>query len=125
MPRGAETVWRYADGPAAGGPAITRHTLGSGRAWYVFTRLSSADLDQVLALACHDARIRDRDDIPRDVEVVHRDGEHGSYLFALNHTGGEAKVPLEHPGTELLTGERAVGRLCVPAGGVRVLRLDS
>ncbi|MFG2264222.1 hypothetical protein [Streptomyces sp. NPDC048720] len=28
------------------------------------------------------------------------------------------------PGTELLTGERAAGRLPVPAGAVRVVRLD-
>ncbi|QMU70650.1 beta-galactosidase [Streptacidiphilus sp. P02-A3a] len=123
VPRGAETVWHYAEGPAAGGPAITRHRLGAGSAWYVSTRLAPADLDQVLARACRDAGIRDRDQLPRDVEVVHREGERDSYLFAVNHTAAEARVPLERPGTELLTGEPAAGQLRVPAGGVRVVRL--
>lgn len=37
VPRGAETMWTYADGPAAGHPAVTRHRLGAGTAWYVST----------------------------------------------------------------------------------------
>ena len=125
VPRGAEPVWHYVDGPAAGCPAITRHVLGKGRAWYVSTRLGPTDLAPVLALACQDAGLQDRDELPHDVEVVLRDGEQGSYLFAINHTGAEAKVPLPGPGTELLTGERTVGRLCVAPGGVAVVRLDS
>ncbi|MBQ1088872.1 beta-galactosidase [Streptomyces sp. B93] len=124
VPRGAETVWTYADGLTAGRPAVTRHRLGDGTAWYVSTRLGTEGLDAVLALAGQDARIAPRAGVPRDVEVVRRTGERGSYLFALNHTATDAKVPLDGPGTELLTGERAAGRLAVPAGAVRVVRLD-
>ncbi|MEE1941567.1 beta-galactosidase [Streptomyces sp. TRM 70361] len=124
VPRGAEPVWSYADGPAAGGPAVTRHRLGRGTAWYVSTRLGADGLDAVLAAACADAGIAPREEIPRDVEVVRRSGESGSYLFALNHTGADAKVPLETAGTELLAGGRVAGHLEVPAGGVRVVRLD-
>jgi beta-galactosidase len=122
--RGAETVWSYADGPAAGGPAVTRHRLGGGTAWYVSTRLGADGLDAVLAAASADAGIAPRDGLPRDVEVVRRSGESGTYLFALNHTGADAEVPLEGSGTELLGGTRVAGRLAVPAGGVRVVRLD-
>ncbi|MDG9706309.1 beta-galactosidase [Streptomyces sp. DH37] len=122
--RGAETVWSYADGPAAGGPAVTRHRLGAGTAWYVSTRLGADGLDAVLAAASADAGIAPRDELPRDVEVVRRSGESGTYLFALNHTSADAKVPLEGAGTELLGGTRVAGRLAVPAGGVRVVRLE-
>ncbi|WP_309052638.1 beta-galactosidase [Streptomyces sp.] len=124
VPRGAETVWTYADGPAAGYPAVTRHRLGEGTAWYVSTRLDTGGLDAVLARAAEDARVPARPGLPRDVEVVRRTGESGSYLFAINHTGTDAKVPLDTPGTELLTGETAAGRIEVPAGAVRVVRLD-
>lgn len=126
VPHGAETVWTYADGLTAGRPAVTRHRLGEGTAWYVSTRLDTHGLDEVLARAAADARIAPRADLPRDVEVVRRAGEPGSpaFLFAINHTAIDAKVPLETPGTELLTGERAAGRLVVPAGAVRVVRLD-
>ncbi|MGW7258811.1 beta-galactosidase [Streptomyces sp. NPDC054834] len=126
VPRGAETVWTYADGLTAGRPAVTRHRLGQGTAWYVSTRLDTHGLDEVLARAAADARITPRADLPRDVEVVRRTDESGTrtFLFAINHTATDAKVPLDTPGTELLTGERAAGRLAVPAGSVRVVRLD-
>jgi beta-galactosidase len=124
VPRGAETVWTYGDGLTAGHPAVTRHRLGEGTAWYVSTRLGVDGLDALLGWAIEDARLAPRADLPRDVEVVRRTGESGTYLFAVNHTGSDTKVPLETPGTELLTGEHAAGRLAVPAGAVRVVRLD-
>ncbi|MER5427682.1 beta-galactosidase [Streptomyces sp. NPDC002588] len=124
VPHGAETVWTYADGLTAGHPAVTRHRLGEGTAWYVSTRLGHEGLDALLGWAAEDARLAPRADLPHDVEVVRRSGESGSYLFAINHTATDAKVPLDTSGTELLTGERAAGRLAVPAGAVRVVRLD-
>ena len=123
VPRGAETVLTYADGLAAGLPAVTRHRLGEGTAWYVSTRLGADGLDALLGRAGEDARLAPRADLPRDVEVVRRTGASGPYLFAVNHTGSDVKVPLEAAGTELLTGEPAAGRLAVPAGAVRVVRL--
>ncbi len=54
---------------------------------------------------------------------MRRSGASGTRLCAVNHTGSEVKVPLEAPGTELLTGEAVAGRLAVPAGAVRVVRL--
>ncbi|WP_328336395.1 beta-galactosidase [Streptomyces violaceus] len=124
VPRGAETVWTYGDGLTAGHPAVTRYRLGEGTAWYVSTRLGVDGLDALLGWAIEDARLAPRADLPRDVEVVRRTGESGTYLFAVNHSGSDTKVPLATPGTELLTGERAAGRLAVPAGAVRVVRLD-
>ncbi|MFJ4946887.1 beta-galactosidase [Streptomyces sp. NPDC088760] len=124
VPRGAETVWTYTDGLTAGRPAVTRHRLGRGTAWYVSTRLDAQGLDALVGWAADDAVLAPRADLPRDVEVVRRGGESGTYLFVINHTAGDTKVPLDTPGTELLTGERAVGRLAVPAGAVRVVRLD-
>ncbi|WCN05322.1 beta-galactosidase [Streptomyces sp. M92] len=124
VPRGADPVWTYTDGLAAGRPAVTRHRLGEGTAWYVSTRLGADGLDTVLGGAAQDAGLAPRTGLPRDVEVVRRTGESGTYLFAVNHTASDAKVPLDAHGTELLTGERAAGRLAVPAGAVRVVRLD-
>ncbi|HET6857350.1 MAG TPA: beta-galactosidase [Streptomyces sp.] len=125
VPRGAETVWSYADGPAAGGPAVTRHRLGRGAAWYVSTRLDPVALDTILDAACEDAGIAPRTELPCDVEVVRRSGDGGTYLFAVNHTAHPAKVPLDGTGTELLSGERAGGQLDVPASSVRVVQLDA
>ncbi|MEW2560249.1 beta-galactosidase [Streptomyces griseorubiginosus] len=124
VPRGAETVWTYADGLAAGHPAVTRHRHGRGAAWYVSTRLTARGLDALLGRAAEDAGLPSRADLPHDVEVVRREGASGSFVFVVNHTATEAKVPLDGAGTELLTGERTAGRLAVPAGAVRVVHLD-
>ncbi|WP_062211076.1 beta-galactosidase [Streptomyces sp. NBRC 109706] len=121
---GAEPAWRYADGPAAGGPAVTRHQLGEGTAWYVSAHLGRDDLDAVLAAASADAGLPEHDPLPRDLEVVRRRGERGDYLFAINHADAEAALELTAPGEELLTGERVTGKLAVPAGEVRVVRVD-
>lgn len=124
VPRGAETVWTYADGLTAGHPAVTRHRLGGGTAWYVSTRLDAEGLDALLGRAVEDTPLAPRADLPRDVEVVRRTGESGTFLFAINHTATDAEVLLGTAGTELLTGGRAADRLAVPAGAVRVVRLD-
>ncbi|MGW3729712.1 beta-galactosidase, partial [Streptomyces sp. NPDC000851] len=81
VPRGAETVWTYVDGLTADRPAVTRHRLGEGTAWYVSTRLGTDGLDAVLGRAAEDARIAPRTDLPHDVEVVRRTGESGTFLF--------------------------------------------
>ncbi|MFF8386342.1 beta-galactosidase [Streptomyces kanasensis] len=122
--RGARTVWEYADGPAAGRPAVTRHRLGDGTAWYVSTRLDADGLGAVLDLAAADAGVVPRTALARDVEVVRRSGDSGRFVFVVNHTQAAADVPLEAPGTELLGGARVDAALTVPAGAVRVVRLD-
>ena len=118
LPEGAATVAAYTDGPAAGGPAVTRNAHGAGHAWYVSTRLRGEDLDRVLDGALADAGV-----VPREgtegVEVVRRVGADAAYLVAINHTAADAVIA--EAGTELATGED-VDALVVPAGGVRVLR---
>ena len=52
---GAKPVAWYADGPAAGGPAVTRHDLGDGRAWYVSASTDATTTAAVLAAACESA----------------------------------------------------------------------
>jgi beta-galactosidase len=118
---GAEAVLRYADGPAAGAPAITRHSLGSGQAWYISTRLTADLLGQVLTEACAGAGVAFR---PGDgVEVVLRRDEQHTFVTVINHGDHEAELPVS--GLELLTGARCAASLRVPAGEVRVVRQDS
>jgi len=116
--RGAETVLSYVDGPAAGGPAVTRHGYGGGAAWYVSTRLHSEHLDAVLRRAYPDAGLTPRTDVPEGVELIRREG----YLVAINHLDVAVGVPVK--GLELFTGETCTGRLTVPAGEVRVVRVS-
>ncbi len=122
---GAEPVWTYADEPAAGRVHITRHRLGAGTAWNVRSRLAAAGLDAVRVRAAADAGIAPREQLPRDVEVVWRGGEDGTFAFVINHSGAVARVPLIRQGTELATVERADDPFAVPVGAVREVCLDN
>ena len=116
---GAEPVLTYVDGPAAGGPAVTRHRLGRGTAWYVST--DPSDLDAVLRRAYADAGVVPADGLPDGVELVRRSGvgDGESYVVVINHTGSDAEVAVA--GRELLTDAPCGPSLLVPAGEVRVV----
>jgi beta-galactosidase len=116
---GASVVGTFEDGPAAGQPAITRHSLGSGHGWYLSTRLDVTGLAPVLAAAYADAGITPPE-LPDGVEVVRRHDDTATYTIAINHLDEPVAVPVE--GTELLTGERITGAVKVGAGDVRVVR---
>ncbi|MFB2585182.1 beta-galactosidase [Herbiconiux liukaitaii] len=120
----AETLASYLDGPLPGTPAITRNSLGDGTAWYLATSLDAASLAQTLGTAATAAGVAtDPASAAAGLEIVLRRGERGSYLFAINH--GLADAGLTASGTELIEGREVDGTLTVPAGGVRVVRLDS
>jgi beta-galactosidase len=119
-PAGAEVVASYAEGPCAGSPAVTRHDVGDGVAWYVGTELPDAGLADLGARILSEAGVEPTvRGLPTGVEAVRRVASDGSYLFVVNHSGDDATVPVR--GTDLLTGS-ASGRHVVPAGDVAVIR---
>ncbi len=118
---GADVVATYLDGPAAGGPAITRHAVGAGTAWYVSTALDVDALAPVLAAVYADAGITPPG-LPEDVEVVTRHGADADYVVAVNHSDDDAKVPVAE-GVELRSGTPVAGTLDLPAGAVAVVRV--
>jgi beta-galactosidase len=117
-PAGAEVVASYADGPVAGAPALTRH----GTAWYLTTRLTDADLTDLLAdVAAGAGAARTLPGAPAGLDAVrrvHPDGR--SYLFLLNAADQPAEV--DAAGVDLLTGASWPGPTPVDARGVVVLR---
>ncbi|HEY0168049.1 MAG TPA: beta-galactosidase [Jatrophihabitans sp.] len=119
---GAEQLAGYAEGPVAGSPAITRHSVGAGQAWYLGTTLSDDHLGDLLSEILAQAGVRALlPGLPPGVEVVVRRAATGArFTFVLNHTGEPVSVELD--GTELVTGEEASRALLVPAGAVRVVR---
>jgi beta-galactosidase len=114
----ADVVARYAGGPLAGMPAITRRTHGAGAAWYV--SFLPKDAEPLLAPVFEESRITVR---PFDgVEAVLRTGEDTAYLFLLNHNRVPATVALDYPGTDLITGRPAEGAVDLPPYGVAVVQ---
>ncbi|MET7613648.1 beta-galactosidase trimerization domain-containing protein, partial [Streptomyces seoulensis] len=105
-------------GPAAGGPAVTRHPYGRGSARYVATRPSARTLRELTRALAEEAGVRPV--AAEGVEAVRRTGPQGSYLFLVNHTDDDVTVPVR--GTGLLDAEVTASGALVPAGGVVVVR---
>lgn len=117
----ADVLATYVDGPAAGGPALTRRgSDGGGAAWYVSTRLDPSSLDALLGDVLDAGGVAPVVGTQPGVEVVRRVRDDAAWLFAINHTDAEAE--LEAAGTDLVTGTEHSSPVRVPARGVVVLR---
>lgn len=117
----AETRSTFLDGPDAGSAAITRNAYGNGRAWYVGTRLDSRGLSALVGEVLGDAHTVARTESSRDVEVVRRVGETGTFLFVINHEA-DADATVAARGVELLSSQQVDDKLVVPASGVAVVK---
>jgi beta-galactosidase len=117
---GAEVLARFAGGHLAGAPAITRHRVGDGAAWYLGAVVSddalAAVLDDALDAAGVTGVVPGRA-LPDDVEAVQR----GDALFLLNH--GESTRQLALPGRrrDLLSDADADGQVTLAGGTAMVL----
>jgi beta-galactosidase len=125
---GTHVLASFADGPAAGSPAVTRRAVGGtgGEAWYVATRLDAAGADRVVAaLLAGTAAAPALAGLPPGVEAVRRRAADGtSYLFVLDHPG--TGLTLDVRGVDLVTGAASGpdGTLAVAPGAVAVVRED-
>ncbi|MFE9691080.1 beta-galactosidase [Micromonospora sp. NPDC005806] len=117
---GAEVLASYADGPLPGVPALTRHPVGAGVAWYLGTRLDDPASDRLVARLLAESGVRPPVAAPTGVEVVRRRAADRSWLFVINHTDADARLAVT--GAELLGGGWSDGELVVPAGEVAVVR---
>ncbi len=112
--RGAEPRQRFLEGPDAGHPAVTRHALGAGAAFYVATRLDRVGLRPLLEAVLAETGSAGDPGVPAAVEAVRRRRGGERYLFLLNH--GARGRPARGSGRDLLDGSvhdgevRAAGR---------------
>ncbi len=117
---GAEAIASYADGPLAGGPAITRHAAGSGVAWYLGTRLADDDLAVFVDRIVAEAGVHPvLPELPAGVEATRRRSGPTTFVTVINHTDDDVSLPVA--GTELLS-LRMGDHHTVRAGDVAVIR---
>ena len=116
-----EVLATFADGPSAGGAAVTRRPWGAGAAWYVATRLDEPSFAGLMSQVYDAAGIRPGPG-GDGVEVMVRHGDDASWTFVINHTQDSASVLVA--GHEVLTDSSVESELVVPAGAVRVVRTE-
>jgi beta-galactosidase len=118
--RGAKTLAAHTDGPVPGSPALTRHEVGNGAAWYVATSLDPAALGRLVADVVAAAGVAPAARVPAGVEVVRRQGDGRSFLFVLNHTADDVEVTAD--GFDLRHNRPVDGSAHVKSGDALVIR---
>jgi len=116
----ATVLDRYASGPLTGRPAVTRHDVGAGTAWYLSTLPDDASLDAVLGDVLDAAGVLPvLPGLPVGVEAVRRRSPDSSWLFLANDTADSHEIDIA--GHDLVT-DRDVDRLHLAPGEVAVVR---
>ena len=120
-PDGVEVVARF-DGRGggvdlAGRPALTRHRVGPGGAWYSATDLDAPSRAALLrVLAAHARVFPVLAGLPDGVEA----GRRGPFLFLLNHGDTAAEIA-GIVGTDLVSGNECTGHVVIaPRSGMVV-----
>lgn len=117
---GADVLARFGAGHLEGAPAITRHRVGDGTAWYLGAVVSDDALAAVLddALDAADVvGVLPGRALPEGVEAVQR----GEALFLLNHGEQERRITLPGPRRDLLSDADVEGQLTLASGAAMVL----
>ncbi|GLL08227.1 beta-galactosidase [Dactylosporangium matsuzakiense] len=115
----AEVIARYAEAPLTGRPAVTRRAAGSGAAYYVSCALAPESLDALVGKVLDDVDIEPSGG-GAGLDVVRREKDGTTWVFALNHGAGERRLTVK--GVELVTGETVDHELVIPGCEVRVVR---
>jgi beta-galactosidase len=118
---GASALATFEEDFYAGRPAITEHSSGQGKAYYVATRPCARLLEAVVRSLLEERSIVAPLDAPEGVEVTRRTGEGGDFYFVLNHSATEQAVTLPEPMVDLLTGQPHEGMLRLGGRGVAIL----
>lgn len=108
---GAEVLGTYESDFYAGMPAVTVHSYGNGKAYYIGTRMEDEDLIKFFTQIWSECGIKEKE-LPEGVEYLTRTAEDGStFDFYVNYNAMPVTVQLSKDGTNLLNGEAVSGKV--------------
>ena len=119
---GAESLGEYTEDFYAGMPAVTRHSYGKGKLYYIGTCMEEDGIAKILSMAVEDAGAEPVAGAGNGLEIVKRNREGKSFYFVMNFRDEELEIPEEFVGkTDLLSGN-AVGKgEKLPKFGVKIV----
>ena len=120
---GAQVIGTFASDYYAGGPALTEHSFGQGKAYYLATQVDDALLARLAQKFCEQANISPILSVPEGVEVTRRVRDDGrSVYFLLNYGEQSQQVALPAGSyTSLLVGDTVEGQVNIAAKDVAIL----
>ena len=108
---GAEVLGTYESDFYAGMPAVTVHSYGNGKAYYIGTRMEEEDLIKFFTQIWSECGIKEKE-LPEGVEYLTRTAEDGStFDFYVYYNAMPVTVQLSKDGTNLLNGEAVSGKV--------------
>ena len=108
---GAEVLGTYESDFYAGMPAVTVHSYGNGKAYYIGARMEEEDLIKFFTQIWSECGIKEKE-LPEGVEYLTRTAEDGStFDFYVNYNAMPVTVQLSKDGTNLLNGEAVSGKV--------------
>ena len=108
---GAEVLGTYESDFYAGMPAVTVHSYGNGKAYYIGTRMEEEDLIKFFTPIWSECGIKEKE-LPEGVEYLTRTAEDGStFDFYVNYNAMPVTVQLAKDGTNILNGEAVSGKV--------------
>lgn len=108
---GAEVLGTYESDFYAGMPAVTVHSYGNGKAYYIGTRMEEEDLIKFFTPIWSECGIKEKE-LPEGVEYLTRTAEDGStFDFYVNYNAMPVTVQLSKDGNNLLNGEAVSGKV--------------
>lgn len=116
-----QVMAEYASDYYAGKPSVTRNSFGKGFAWYygaVFNEDSAGRILEQLELTSPTAEWLE---LPKQVELVIREGESGPLAFLLNYSEETVELTLKQEKADLLTDRQLNGKIKLEPFGVLVL----
>ncbi|SDU27468.1 beta-galactosidase [Verrucomicrobium sp. GAS474] len=123
--KGAKALATFEEGYLKGKPAVTRHALGKGQAFYVGTVLDDSSLGVLLDDLSRGLKLAAPIKAPKGVEVTLREGGGKRFLFLLNHNGKAVRLPLGRlKGTDLISGRKSGKAVLLKASDVAVIELE-
>jgi beta-galactosidase len=122
---GAEALAVYREDFYAGRPALTVHSFGQGKAYYLATRAKDPFYEAFYAKVAAEAGLKRaiESELPSGVTAqVRTDGE-SEYVFLMNFSGKEQNIILDRrPYTDMESGEIAGSDVTLQLHGVRILK---
>lgn len=118
---GAEAIVQYDSDFYKDMPAVTRHTVGEGEAWYVGTVLDQTMLNELIGHLIDKSGINGFDNIPEGVEIASREAKTGIYYFVMNHTNEVQSLKNSFKGyVDLLTNQTESDEIILEPYGVKL-----
>lgn len=121
---GADALATFREDFFAGSPAVTRHSFGQGKAYYIGTELEDIFYKKFVKQLVEQLQIAPLLQVPEGVELTCREKDGHSYLFLLNHLPREVSLALpKSANEELITGKQVVSELVLEPNGVAIVKV--